>query len=329
MTTIPASLVSIFYIHAIIGTENYLKVRLKGKIVEIRQLRYFIEVARQEHISFAAETLHIAQSAVSRQIGNLEAELGVQLLEREGRNVKLTHIGKLFAEQAVIALKAIENAKQIIDEYSNPEHGTIRIGFPSSLASKTLPQIITAFKQEHPDVRFHLRQGSYPFLVEAIKKREVDIAFIGPVPNRDPDIRTDTLFMERFVAVLQDTHPLAELNELSLDSLAMDSFVLFPEGFILRKIVEDACLKAGFRPLIPCEGEDLDAIKGLVSAGIGITILPELFLNENLPNGTVKVNITQPEVKRTVGLITPKHRDLSPSEKLFYDFVLCYFTSKP
>ncbi|XJZ28886.1 LysR family transcriptional regulator [Bacillota bacterium Lsc_1132] len=295
--------------------------------MELRQLVYFIEVAKQEHISAAAETLHIAQSAVSRQIGNLEAELGVQLLEREGRNVKLTHIGKLFAEQAVIALKAIDNAKQLVDEYVDPERGTIRIGFPSSLASNTLPRLITAFKKDHPDVSFHLRQGSYNFLIEAVKKREIDIALIGPVPTKAPDIRTDILFLENVVAVLPSTHPFADQKSLPLHLLSQDPFVLFPEGFVLRKIVEDACLQAGFRPLIPYEGEDLDAIKGLVSAGIGITLLPELILEENLPNGTVKVMIDHPKVRRTVGIITPKYRELSPSEKLFYDFVTNYFSA--
>jgi LysR family transcriptional activator of glutamate synthase operon len=294
--------------------------------MEIRQLKYFIEVAKQEHISLAAENLHIAQSAVSRQIGNLEVELGVQLLEREGRNIKLTHIGRLFAEQAEIAIKAIENAKQLIDEYVNPEQGTIRIGFPSSLASNTLPKILSSFKKVHPDIHFHLRQGSYAFLTEGVKKREIDLAFIGPVPTHDPDVQSDIFFNERFVALLPETHPLAAQKTVSLNQFATETFVFFPKGFVLRKIVEEACLKVGFHPDILCEGEDLDAIKGLVSAGIGITLLPELFLNENLPGNTVKVMINEPDVRRTVGMITPKHRDLSPSEKLFYEFVKRYFS---
>lgn len=294
--------------------------------MEIRQLKYFIEVAKQEHISLAAENLNIAQSAVSRQIGNLEAELGVQLLEREGRNIRITHIGRLFAEQALIAIKAIDNAKQLIDEYVNPEQGTIRIGFPSSLASNTLPTILSAFKKEHPDTHFHLRQGSYSFLTEGVKKREIDLAFIGPVPTHDPDVQSDIFFVERFVALLPKTHPLSNQKSVSLYQLAKDTFVLFPKGFVLRKIVEDACIQVGFRPTILCEGEDLDAIKGLVSAGIGITLLPELFLNENLPSNTVEVSIHDPDVRRTVGVITPKHRDLSPSEKLFYEFVKKYFS---
>lgn len=294
--------------------------------MEIRQLIYFTEVAKQEHVSSAAETLHIAQSAVSRQIGNLEAELGVQLLEKDGRNIKLTYIGKLFAEQATIAIKAIDNAKQLIDEYLDPNRGIIRIGFPSSFASNILPSIILAFKKEYPDIRFHLRQGSYKFLIEGIKKREIDLAFIGPVPSREPDIRTDILFTEQFVALLPTTHPLANEKSLSLLQLMKDSFVLFPDGYILRKIVEDACLQAGFRPSILFEGEDLDAIKGLVSSGIGVTLLPEVTLHGNLPNDTVKVTISQPPVRRSVGLITPKHRELSPSETLFYNFAKSYFS---
>jgi LysR family transcriptional regulator, transcription activator of glutamate synthase operon len=295
--------------------------------MELRQLLYFIEVAKQEHVSIAADTLHIAQSAVSRQISNLEYELGVQLFEREGRNIKLTYIGRLFSEKALLAVNAIDDAKQLINEYLDPERGTIRIGFPSSLASNTLPRIITAFTKEHQDVRFHLRQGSYNFLTEGIKKREIDLAFIGPVPTRDPDIHSDILFVENFVALLPVNHQLADQEHLSLHQLANESFVLFPEGFVLRKIVEDACLQSGFRPTIPFEGEDLDAIKGLVSSGMGVTLLPEITLFENVPNGTLTKRVSQPQVRRTVGLISPKNRELSPSEKLFYDFVIRYFAN--
>ncbi|MGG3470216.1 LysR family transcriptional regulator [Neobacillus pocheonensis] len=297
--------------------------------MELRQLKYFIEVARLEHFSMAAETLHVAQSALSRQIGLLEKELGVELFEREGRNVKLTLIGKAFAAQAVIALKAMDNATQLVEEYLDPERGTIRIGFPSSIASSTLPTIISAFKKGYPDVRFHLRQGSYKFLTEGIKNREIDLAFIGPVPASDPDLHSDILFSEPFVALVPETHSLAAKGSIPLYELDKDSFVLYPEGFVLRKIAVDACHQAGFRPFVPFEGEDLDAIKGLVSAGIGVTLLPETTLFENMPRGTVLLKISHPEVKRTVGVIIPKSRQLSPSEKLFYEFVLDYFRHIP
>lgn len=298
----------------------------EGKNVELRQLRYFIEVAKREHVSEAAEALHVAQSAISRQISNLEAELGVELFTREGRNVKLTPIGRHFFPHVVTALKAIDYAKQQIDEYLDPERGTIKIGFPTSLASHTLPTVISAFKQEYPNVSFHLRQGSYRFLIDAVKSREIDLAFLGPIPTDDNDIKGEILFNESFAALLPTNHPLSNKRSIDLNELRNESFVLFPEGFILRKIAIDACKQAGFTPHISSEGEDLDAIKGLVSAGIGVTLLPESTFYETMPRFTVKIPIQIPHVKRNVGIIISKNRELAPSEKVFYQFAKDFFS---
>ena len=100
------------------------------RTLELRQLRYFVEVAEREHISEAAEHLHVAQSAISRQIANLEEELGTPLFERIGRNVKLTPIGKIFLEHAITALKAIDFAAKQVEEYLNPEKCVPAIGCP-------------------------------------------------------------------------------------------------------------------------------------------------------------------------------------------------------
>ncbi|MBD1381729.1 LysR family transcriptional regulator [Metabacillus arenae] len=294
--------------------------------MELRQLRYFMEVAEREHVSEAAEHLHVAQSAISRQIANLEGELGVSLFEREGRNVKLTPIGKIFLKHTKTAMKAIEYAKKQIDEYLDPERGTIRIGFPTSLASQLLPNVISAFKEKHPNVAFQLRQGSYKFLIEAVKNREIDLAFLGPVPKNDPDIAGNILFTENFSALLPTSHPLSKRSSLNLSDLRTDAFVLFPYGYVLHKIAVDACKQAGFTPKILSEGEDLDAIKGLVSAGIGVTILPESTFYETTPRFTVKIPIETPQVRRSVGIIIPKNRDIAPSEKVFYQFVKEFFS---
>lgn len=293
--------------------------------MELRQLRYFMEVARREHVSEAAEHLHVAQSAISRQIANLEDELGVDLFQREGRNVKLTSIGKLFLEHTETAMKAIDYAKEQVDEYLDPERGTIKIGFPTSLSSHLLPTIISAFKENHPNVAFHLRQGSYKFLIESVKKRDINIAFLGPVPVDDEDIEGHILFTEKILALVPSSHPLATQENLRLRDLRNEDFVLFPNGFVLRKIAVDACKQAGFMPNISSEGEDLDAIKGLVSAGMGITLLPESTVSETTPRFTTKIPIHTPEVKRTVGMIIPRNRNLAPSDQIFYEFVKSFF----
>jgi LysR family transcriptional activator of glutamate synthase operon len=293
--------------------------------MELRQLRYFIEVAKREHVSEAAQHIHVAQSALSRQIGNLEDELGVQLFEKDGRNVRLTPVGKLFLEHAQTALKAIDYAIQQIEEYLNPEKGVIKIGFPTSLASHFMPTVISAFKEQHSNVSFQLRQGSYRFLIDAVKNREINLAFLGPVPPEDNDIETHILFSENISALLPVNHPFAKQESLRLNDLRNDEFVLFPEGMILHRIVIDACRQAGFTPNISSVGEDLDAIKGLVAAGMGVTLLPESTFDETPPRFTVKVPIEIPQVKRTVGIIIPKKRELAPSEKVFYQFVKDFF----
>lgn len=296
------------------------------ELLELRQLRYFVEVAEREHISEAAEHLHVAQSAISRQIANLEEELGTTLFERVGRNVKLTPIGKIFLEHSIEALKAIDFAVKQVEDYLDPEKGTIKIGFPTSLASYVLPTVVTAFKKQYPKVNFHLRQGSYKFLIEAVKNRELNLAFLGPVPAKDEFINTMILFSENIHALIPANHPLAKKEKINLADLRDDYFVLFPEGYILNKVAVDACKQAGFTPKVISEGEDMDALKGLVAAGIGVTLLPDSSLYDSTPRFTVKIPIEIPTIRRTVGIIFPTNRELSPSEQIFLEFVHSFFS---
>lgn len=295
-------------------------------MLELRQLRYFVEVAEREHISEAAEHLHVAQSAISRQIANLEEELGTPLFERIGRNVKLTPIGKTFLEHTITALKAIDFAAKQVEEYLDPAKGTIKIGFPTSLASYVLPTVISAFKKEYPDVSFHLRQGTYKFLIDAVKNRELNLAFLGPLPPKDEAINPTILFSENISALLPANHRLAKNEQINLVDLRNENFVLFPEGYILHKVAIEACRSVGFVPTVTSEGEDMDALKGLVAAGIGVTLLPESSLYDSTPRFTVKMPIAIPAIRRTVGVISPTNRELAASEKVFLDFVTNFFS---
>lgn len=295
-------------------------------LVELRQLTYFMEVAKREHVTEAANSMHIAQSAVSRQLFNLEDELGVNLFIRDGRNVKLTPIGRVFLDHVEQALNVLDNAKREIEEYLDPERGTIRIGFPSSLAAHTLPTVISAFRDRHPQVKFSLSQGNYYSLIDRVKTGEIDMALLGPVPNQEKKITGTTLFTDKMVALLPRSHPLAKNKTINLSQLQEEQFVLFPKGYVLRDIIVKACNQLGFQPTVSFEGEDIDAIKGLVSAGLGVTIIPEVTLLENVPHSTVKVSIVLPEVTRSVGVIIPKDRKLLPTEKIFYEFLKDYFS---
>jgi LysR family transcriptional activator of glutamate synthase operon len=293
--------------------------------MELRQLKYFIEVAKREHVTDAADALHVAQSAVSRQISNLENELGAPLFIREGRNVKLTPVGKIFWEHIELAIREIEKAVQEVNEYLDPESGVIRIGFPNSLAANTLPRVISAFRQQYPKIRFQLRQGILSTLTKSVIKGEIDLAFVAPVPTEHDQLNGHILFTEEMMAVIPANHPLTEFEEIRLDQLHKEPFVMFRQGFTLREIVEDACRQAGFKPQVAFEGEDIDTVKGLVSAGLGVALLPEVTLADNTPRETVKLRIIEPHVTRTVGVITPKNREPAPSIKVFFQFLQSFY----
>ncbi|MFC2949024.1 LysR family transcriptional regulator [Virgibacillus sediminis] len=294
--------------------------------MELKQIKYFLEVAKREHVTEAANALHIAQSAVSRQIFNLEQELGVSLFIREGRTVKLTPIGRVFKEHMEQAIHAIDDAAQVIEEYTDPERGTVHVGFPSSLSAYMLPTAVSGFRERYPDVKFKLKQGSYHELKKAVTNGEINMALLGPVPTNEKKLKGAILFTENMVALLPASHRFAQSPSLTLNDLRGDQFILFPENYILRTLIINACNQLGFDPEVSFEGEDIDAIKGLVSAGLGVTLVPEITLVDSLPRATVKVPVREPNVARTVGVIIPKDRQLLPTEKVFYDFLKEFFT---
>lgn len=296
--------------------------------MEIRQLKYFMEVARREHMTEAAEALHVAQSAVSRQIGNLESELGVALFIRQGRRVRLTPIGRVFLESASQAMKMLDTATREVKEILDPERGTIRISFPISMAAYILPTAISAFREQYPEAKFQLKQATYYELIDLVLDGEYNMALLGAVPMHEEEVEGHILFTERIVALLPINHPLAHEPALKLTQLKDEPFIFLPQGMQLREMLVDACRVQGFDPKVAFEGDDVDALKGLVSASLGISLLPEVTLIDNFPRSTVKVPIIDPSVLRTVGIITPMDRSLLPTEKIFFDFLKDFFSKR-
>lgn len=292
--------------------------------METRQIQYFLEVAKREHVTEAADCLHVAQSSVSRQIFNLENELGVELFIREGRGVRLTPLGKIFFERMKQVWNMMEDAKREVEEYLNPEKGTVRIAFPISMAAHTLPSIIYAFRTRFPDAKFQMSNALYYDLIDGVVNGEFNLAMIAPMPNleKEKKIKGAILFTENIVALISVRHPLADRKSIRLRDLKDDPFCVLPEGFIFREQVVQACNDVGFSPQIAFEGKDIDALKGLVSAGLGVALMPEMTLVDNTPRSTVMIPIPDASLTRTVGVIYPTERKLLPTEVLFYDFLL-------
>jgi LysR family transcriptional activator of glutamate synthase operon len=293
--------------------------------MELRQLQYFVKVARKQHVTQAAEELHVAQSAVSRQIHQLEQELGLELFVQKGRNLHLTPVGKLFLSRVEELLTGLEKAVSEIKEFLDPEVGEISLGFPHSLGISLVPSVVAAFRKDHPNVKFRLKQGTYSSLIRDVVKGDVDLAFISPFPEKNDQVSGQIVLTEELYAVLPANHVLAEYQSIRLEQLKDDSFVLFAEPYSLRTIVWEACRKAGFKPIIGFEGEETDTIRGLVAAGMGVSLLPEMALTEISPLMPVKVKVTEPHVTRTIGLIWKSGQKQTIVVEMFQQFLFDYF----
>lgn len=301
---------------------------VEGRILEVRQIRYFMEVAKREHVTEAANALHVAQSSVSRQLFQLESELGVDLFIRSGRRVKLTPIGKILLERVEQIMHMIGEAEREVKEYLEPERGVVRVAFPISLAAHVLPTAIYAFRKRYPQAKFQMKQALYRDLIDGVASGEFNLALIAPLPVEEPHLKSKLLFTENIVALLPIHHKLADRSGISLRELQSESFVTLPKGTIFRDIVLKACGEIGFAPHIAFEGDDIDALKGLVSAGLGIALMPEVTLVDNIPHATVKIPLTDPPVTRSIGVISPTQRKLLPTEQLFYQFLVEFFTKQ-
>ena len=294
--------------------------------MELRQLQYFVKVARKQHVTRAAEELHVAQSAVSRQIHQLEEELGLKLFEQKGRNLQLTPVGKLFLHRVEELLTDLERAVREIQEFLDPELGEIRIGFPHTLGISILPSVVADFRRDHPNVKFKLKQGTFSSLIRDVVSGEIDMAFISPFPDKHDQVVGQVLLTEELYAVLPANHVLAEYQSIRLEQLKNEPFVMFSDNYSLRSIVWEACRKAGFTPIVGFEGEETDTIRGLVAAGMGVSLLPDMALMETGPLMPVKVKVSEPQVTRTIGLIRRVGHRLPLVAEMFQEFLLDYFS---
>ncbi|WP_274652179.1 LysR family transcriptional regulator [Paenibacillus humicola] len=293
--------------------------------MELRQLYYFVKVAKKEHVTQAAEELHVAQSAVSRQIHQLEEELGAKLFIQKGRNLQLTPVGQLFLKRAEVILADLERAVADVHEFLNPEKGEIRLAFPHSLGISLIPEVVSAFRKKYPNVRFRFKQGMYPSLIRDVVKGEVDLAFVSPCPEHHEYVKGEIVLTEELFAILPANHPLAGEDAIDLVQLKDETFVLFSPGYSLRPIVTDACREAGFDPIIGFEGEETDTIRGLVAAGMGVSLLPEMALYPTGHMQPAKVRVRSPRVTRTVGLIYRSNEKLPLVARVFHHFLLHFF----
>ncbi|MFD2640613.1 LysR family transcriptional regulator [Pseudomonas japonica] len=249
--------------------------------MELRHLRYFIAVAEELHFGRAAQALGISQPPLSQQIQALEQELGARLFERTNRRVELSEAGRLFLEEARQVLAQVDKAADVARRAQLGELGEMKIGFTSSAPfNSSIPKAIYSFRQRFPAVHLNLKEMSSRDVAEALLDERIEVGLMRPLPLPDSLVATE-LFREPLVAVLNADHPLARGTEqdLHLAALANEPFVFFPRsyGSGLHAQLLSLARQAGFTPHFAQEAAEVMTIIGLVSAGLGVSVLPASF----------------------------------------------------
>ena len=242
---------------------------------ELRHLVYFREVARQLHFRKAAESLAVAQPALSRTISQLEKEMGVDLLSRTRRKVELTAAGKAFLDRIEPLLRALAAVPGDIQALAGGQAGHVRVAFTGLAMATVLPGILREFNRRYPGVRVELNESPTSAQLESLKNGEIACGFFHPDATPPPGLSTKVLMQEKNGVLLPVDHPLAKAKKLRLRDLADTPFVMFPRahnpGFYDR--VLGAFQAAGVTPRIADEVWPRANAIGLVRAGLGATFM--------------------------------------------------------
>jgi DNA-binding transcriptional LysR family regulator len=264
--------------------------------MELRHLRYFIAVAEERHFGRAAARLHIAQPPLSQQIRRFEAELGEPLLYRTTRSVELAPAGEVLLEQGREILAAVDAAIDDARRAARGEYGRLAIGFTGSCTYAMLPALAAAMRQELPGVVLDL-QGELltPAQVARLVDGTLDLGLLRP-PVHDRGLSTEVLQSEPLLAVLPDSHPLAESEAIALELLEGEPFITYPSHFrsVVHDAVEDACAAHGFEPVAAHEVSETATLVSFVAAGLGVSLVPA-----SVRNMTVQGAVYRPLVRDT------------------------------
>ncbi|WP_284602714.1 LysR family transcriptional regulator [Dickeya dadantii] len=293
--------------------------------IELRHLRYFVAVAEELHFGRAAEKLHISQPPLSQQIQALEEQIGAQLLERNNRNVRLTQAGELFLKEAWAIINQVNQAAERAARIQRGEIGELNIGFTSSAPFvKQVSRSLLQFRQSYPEVHIQMLEINTKQQIEPLLDGKLDLGVMrnNPLPET---LRHQLLLHEPMVAVVHEEHPLAAApgGHISIQQLANEPFVFFARevGTALYDEVLTLLKKYGITPYITQEVGEAMTIIGLVSSGLGVSLLPASFRRIRV-DGVKYLSLQEKDAISEMWLVTHQHRPLNTAAQTLITLML-------
>ncbi|WGW11097.1 LysR substrate-binding domain-containing protein [Saxibacter everestensis] len=292
--------------------------------MDAESLRAFLAVADAESVTTAAAMLRRPQPTISRTISRLERELGRELFDRVGRTVQLNQHGRAFLPHARTALAELETGLEMVQGIDDPEQGSIRLGFLHSLGAWLVPDILQAFRAEAPRIRFQLRQAAAGAIIDMLKRRDLDLILTGPRPD-DESLRWQQLHTQQLMVVAEPGHPLVAAaagsanGTVSLRDVVRYPYLAMTPGHGMRTLTDRLLSADGLQPCVEFEGTDIETLRGLAGAGLGVAIVPKAHFSHGA--ATVELPLEGADSHRDLGVAWLDGSLQSPVVQRFFTFV--------
>jgi len=286
--------------------------------MELSTLKHLISLAELGSITAAAEAHYLTQPALSIRMRKLQEELGVALVETHGRGARLTSAGEIVLAYARRFVRLEEELGREIGDLAGLARGKIAIGTIDAASAYVLPRVFSRFRERFPGIDISLEVTGTSPLLAALRAGRLDLV-VGTLPvEKGTDLEVFPIFRERLLLVAPPGHPLAIGKRLAPAALGAYPFISFHEGAITRRIIEEALGVHGVVPRVTVATDSPEAIRNLVAAGLGMAILPERVVREDVRRGAVvELKIAGVAFERKLGLILPARRYLSSTVRAF------------
>lgn len=276
-------------------------------MVTLQQLRYLVALADARHFRRAAEECHVTQPTLSMQLRELETRLGVTLAERTRGHVVLTPVGREIATRARGVLREIAEIVELGRQGRVPLSGTIRVGVVQSLGSYLLPLLVPDLRDRHPTLRLYLREGLPRVLLAQLSEGALDL-LVFPLPVSGRETETARLFREPLLLVAPRDHPLAARTTVAAPDLKGETIMALEPGHQLYNQVRELCAAIGAELSHDFEGTSLDTLRQMVAMGMGLSLLPALYVRSEVARETLVTArpLEGPAPARVIGMVWRK-----------------------
>ena len=308
-------------------TESHAAAPLHRDIARLLPLLPVLDaVGQTRHVTAAAELLGVPQPTVSRALGRASAVVGTDLVRKDGRGIRLTPAAEQLLPAVRTALDELQRGLDAVHERAQQARGLVRLSFQMTFGEVAVPVFVSGFHASHPEARFELIQGSRQSCLDALAEGRVDLAIVSPRPEPTRGIESAVLHVQPVRLAVPANHRLASRRRARLAEVAGEPFVALERGFGMRSILDRLGRDAGFAPDIAFSGQDTRTLLGLVSAGLGVAVVPpsrEGHAAAYAPGlGWSELELEDPGATRDIGLVWPRRIGEPPQVRMFREHVL-------